>query len=176
MVLSGEYNVTLDDTGRIALPRKLRDLLSTGKIMLTKGADSCLWLYTLEQWEAFEKTIYNTTDQFSARGRRQRQHFIGPKQELDIDRQGRILIPPTLRDHAGLNKECIVLGQVDYIEIWDEDLYKAYLNASELDFKAGLEEIGAAIKKERETGGYGNNAYPGVTGGDHTVPRAEGQG
>ncbi|MCL1931543.1 MAG: division/cell wall cluster transcriptional repressor MraZ [Treponema sp.] len=174
--MSGEYNVTLDDTGRIALPRKLRDLLSTGKIMLTKGADSCLWLYTLEQWEAFEKTIYHTTDQFSARGRRQRQHFIGPKQELDIDRQGRILIPPTLRDHAGLCKECVVLGQVDYIEIWDEDRYKEYLKTSEEDFKAGLEEIGAAIKKERESGSYGNNAHPGIAGGDHTLSRSEGQG
>ena len=175
-MLSGEYSVTLDDTGRIALPRKLRDLLSAGKIMLTKGADSCLWMFTLEQWGLFERTIYSTTDQFSARGRRQRQQFIGPKQELDIDRQGRILIPPTLRDHAGLCKECIVLGQVDYIEIWDEDRYKAYLNASEADFKAGLEEIGAVIKKERESGGYGNNAHSGITGGNHTVPRSEGQG
>ena len=175
-MLSGEYNVTLDETGRIALPRKLRDLLSAGKIMLTKGADSCLWMFTLEEWERFEKTIYIATNQFSARGRRQRQHFIGPKQELDIDRQGRILIPPTLRDHAGLCKECIVLGQVDYIEVWDVDRYKAYLNASEEDFKAGLEEIGAVINKERESGSYGNNAHPGITGGDHAVSRSERQG
>jgi MraZ protein len=175
-MLSGEYSVTLDDTGRIALPRKLRDFLSAGKIMLTKGADSCLWMFTLEQWELFEKTIYSTTDQFSARGRRNRQQFIGPKQELDIDRQGRILIPPTLRDHAGLCKECIVLGQVDYIEIWDDERYKAYLRTSEEDFKAGLEEIGAVIKRERESGGVGNNAYSGAAGGDHTVSRSEGQG
>jgi MraZ protein len=136
-MLSGEYSVTLDETGRIVFPRKLRDILDTGKVKVTKGADSCLWLFTLEQWGVFEKTIYSTTDQFSARGRRQRQHFIGGMQPVDIDSHGRILIPPTLRDHAGLSKECIVFGQVDYIEIWDKERYKAYLDASEDDFKAG---------------------------------------
>ena len=174
-MLSGEYGVTLDDTGRIMFPRKLRDILNTGSVVLTKGADPCLWLFTLEQWESFEKTIYSTTDQFSARGRRQRQHFIGPRQELDIDRHGRILIPPTLRDHAGLFRECIVLGQVDYIEIWDQDSYKAYLEASEEDFKAGLEEISATIKREKELGSYGNSPRSGVAGADSGVSRPEGQ-
>ena len=173
-MLSGEFGVTLDDTGRIVFPRRLRDILVAGKVMLTKGADSCLWLFTIEQWEQFEKTIYSTTNQFSARGRRQRQHFIGPRQELEIDRHGRILIPPTLRDHAGLTKECIVLGQVDYIEIWDEDRYKAYLNASEEDFKAGLEEIGA-LMKEKDLGSYGNSPHSGAAGGDNTASRPEGQ-
>ena len=178
-MLSGEFSVTLDETGRIAFPRKLRDILGTGTIVLTKGADSCLWLFTPQQWELFEKTIYSTTNQFSPRGRRQRQHFIGPRQDIDIDRQGRILIPPTLRNHGGLSKECIVLGQVDYVEIWDEERYKAYLGASEEDFKAGLEEIGAMIntevKKERDLGGYGNNPHSGTAGADTSVSRPKGQ-
>ena len=173
-MLSGEFNVTLDDTGRIVFPRRLRDILEAGKVMVTKGADSCLWLFTLGQWELFEKTIYGTTNQFSARGRRQRQHFIGPRQELDIDKQGRILIPPTLRDHAGLSRDCIVLGQYDYIEIWDENRYKAYLNASEEDFRAGLEEIGAMMKG-KDLGEYGNSPRSGTAGGDDTVSRPEGQ-
>ena len=173
-MFGGEFNVTLDDTGRISLPRRLRDILQTEKVVLTKGADSCLWLYAADHWNVQEEIIVNSTDHFSARGRRQRQHFIGSRQELDIDRQGRILIPPALRDHAGLSRECIVLGQVDYIEIWDVDRYKAYLNASEEDFKAGLEEIGAIIKKG-SLGNYGNNPHSGVAGGDSTVPRSEGQ-
>ena len=173
-MFGGEFNVTLDDTGRISLPRRLRDLLQTEKVVLTKGADTCIWLYAADHWNFQEEIIVSSTDHFSARGRRQRQHFIGSRQELDIDRHGRILIPPTLRDHAGLSRECIVLGQVDYIEIWDEDRYKAYLNASEEDFKAGLEEIGAIIKKG-SLGNYGNSPHSGVAGGDSTVPRSEGQ-
>jgi len=168
-MFSGEFDVTIDETGRIALPRKIRDLLEKGKIMLTKGADSCLWLFTSEQWEIFKNEIYQCTDKFSSRGRRQRQHFIGPRQELDIDRQGRILVPPTLRDHAGLSKECIVLGQVDYIEIWDADRYKAYLAASEEDFKTGLEEISERIQN-------GDSTRSGTAGTDTAVSGAEKQG
>jgi MraZ protein len=174
-MLSGEFSVTLDETGRIVFPRKLRDILDTGRMKLTKGADACLWLFTPEQWGVFEKTIYSSTDQFSARGRRQRQHFIGGMQPVDIDSHGRILIPPPLRDHAGLSKECIVFGQVDYIEIWDRERYKSYLDASEADFKAGLEEIGAMMRNKRELGGYGDSPYSGFAGRDDRISRSEGK-
>ncbi|MCL2128140.1 MAG: division/cell wall cluster transcriptional repressor MraZ [Treponema sp.] len=174
-MLSGEFSVTLDDTGRISLPRRLRDILGTDKIVLTKGADSCLWLYTAENWRVQEEDIVSKTDQFSSRGRLMRQHFIGPKQDLDIDRQGRILIPPTLRDHAGLSKDCIVLGQFDYIEIWAEDRYKAYLDASADDFRAGMEDMSALRMKERNSGNYGSGSRSGAAGGDNTVSGAKGQ-
>ena len=173
-MFGGEFNVTLDDTGRISLPRRLRDVLEKGKVVVTKGINPCLWVYTVEQWKALEKTIVSTTNQFSARDLAFRRRIIGPNQELDIDRQGRILVPPTLRDFAGLSKDCVVLGQYDYIEIWAEDRYKAYLNASEDDFWAGSEEFGRIIK-ERELGAYGNSPHSGVAGGDSTVPRSEGQ-
>ena len=172
-MLSGEFSVTLDDTGRIVFPRKLRDILDTGRLKLTKGADSCLWLFMPEQWGVFEKDLLERTEHFSARGRRQRQHFIGGMQAVDLDNHGRILIPPTLRDYAGLSKECVVFGQVDYIEIWDQANYKAYLEASDDDFKAGLEEIGAMIRHERESGQYGYSAHSGAAGGDDTVSRSE---
>ena len=163
-MLSGESNVTLDETGRIVLPRKLRDILEKDKVVLTKGADSCLWLYTAAQWDEQEDLIVRTTNRYSARDRMLWQHFIGPKQELEIDRQGRILIPPTLRDHAGLEKNCIVLGQRDYVEIWAEDRYRAHLEAGKDDFKAGLEELGGRIMMERNLGNAGNNAYSGSAG------------
>ena len=176
-MLSGEYNVTLDDTGRIALPHSLREILEKdNKVVLTKGADSCLWLYSVHQWEEQEEFIISTTNRYSSKGRIMLQHFIGPKKILDMDKQGRILIPPTLRDHAGLSKECIVLGQYDYIEIWAEDRYRAHLEASEDDFKAGLEELGGKTMLIKGLGSNdGNSAHVGVAGGDHTVSRSEGQ-
>jgi MraZ protein len=172
-MLGGEYNVTLDDTGRIVFPRRLRDVLDRTKVMLTKGADDCIWLFTMEQWKHFEETLRHNTDQFSARGRLLRQRFT--KHEVDIDGHGRILIPPTLRDHAGLSKECKVLGQIDYIEIWDEDSYKAYLEAAEEDFKAGLEEMHSTIEKEKEWGNAGNSSHTGIIGRDNRISRSEGQ-
>jgi MraZ protein len=168
-MLDGGYNVTLDDTGRIALPRKLRDILEDG-VIITRGAESSLWLFAFEQWVLFEKAIYDATNKFSARGRRQQRRFIGAKQKLDIDRQGRILIPPTLREHAGLSKDCIVLGLVDYLEIWDETRYKEYLAESEKDFEDDLEEISVRMEKER---GLGNDSpRSGTAGTGFALPGA----
>jgi MraZ protein len=173
-MLSGEYSVTLDDTGRIALPRSLRDALEKGQVVLTKGADDCLWLYPAEQWEEQKRIIVEATNRYSKQGRILMQHFIGPEKYLDMDKQGRILIPPPLRDHAGLSRDCIILGQFDYVEIWAEDRYRAHLQSSVDDFKAGLEELGAKIKERGDSAG--NNAYSGIAGGNHAVPRSEGQG
>jgi MraZ protein len=161
--LTGEYDITLDDTGRISLPRRLRDMLEEDNVVVTKGADRCIWLFTNEEWDGFKKGVYRRTDQFSARGRRQRQHFIGAMQKLDIDNHGRILIPPPLRDHAGLFKECKIFGQGDYVEIWNKDRYLAYLDASEDDFKAGLEEMSVEIKKEKELEN-GDHSHAGSAG------------
>jgi MraZ protein len=174
-MFGGEFSVTLDDTCRLSLPRRLRDVLGTDKVILTKGEDRCLWLFTPEHWKEKELTIVGSTNPFSAQGRYITRHFIGPKQELDVDRQGRILIPPSLRDFAGLVKDCIVLGQYDYIEIWDEGRYKAYLDASEDDFRAASEELGARIMKDRDVGGYGHNPYSSAAGTDSGASRPQGQ-
>jgi len=173
-MLSGEYNVTLDDTGRIALPRCLRDVLEKGQVVLTKGADSCLWLYPAEQWKEQEQIILKTTNRYSKEGRIIMQHFIGPQKELDMDKQGRILIPPTLRDHAGLSRECIILGQYDYVEIWAEDRYRAHLQSSTDVLNAGLEELGAMIRERGDDAG--NSSHSSAAGRDDRVSRAEGQG
>jgi len=175
-MLSGEYNVTLDDTGRIALPHGLREALEKDKVVLTKGADDyCLWLYSVQQWDEQEEFIIRTTNRYSSRGRTMLQHFIGPKKILDMDKQGRILIPPTLRDHARLSKECIVLGQYDYIEIWAVDLYRKHLEASVDDFKAGLEELGSKIMMKKDVDSDGNSAHAGITGGSGAISGSEGQ-
>ena len=174
--LSGEYDATLDDTGRIALPRCLRDVLEKDKVVLTKGADPCLWLYPAQQWEEQEEIIVNATNRYSSRGRIMLQHFIGPKKDLDMDKQGRILIPPTLRDHAGLTRDCIVLGQRDYVEIWAKDRYYAHLESSVNDFKEGLEELGDMIsRKKRKRDDGRNSPHSGIAGRDDTVSRSEGK-
>lgn len=172
-MLSGEYNVTIEETGRIVFPRKLREILDTGKLRLTRGTDHCLWLFMPEQWGVFERDLLQHTEHFSSRSRRQRRQFLGV-QWVDIDSHGRILIPQALRDYAGLSRECVLLGQVDFIEIWDQARYNTYLDATEEDFMAGLEEIGARIRKEKESSHYGSSPHSGTAGGNDTVSCSEG--
>jgi MraZ protein len=71
--------------------------------------------------------------------------IVAPAQETEVDRTGRIIIPPTLREFAGLKKECIILGIQSYVEIWDESSYAAYLAENESRFKEAAEEIGNKI-------------------------------
>jgi MraZ protein len=172
-MFGGEFSVTLDDASRLALPRRLRDVLETDKIVITKGLDTCLWLYPVKEWEKLENQIVGATTPFDDEDRALWQRIIGPNHEIDIDKQGRILIPPPLRAFAGLNRECIVLGQHHYIEIWAEGRYQAHLEASEADFKAARRKLGERIKKERDLA-Y-DSSRSGVAGTGPVLPGAEGR-
>jgi MraZ protein len=171
-MLNGGFNVTLDDTGRISLPRRLRDNLNQEKVVVTMGVNPCLWLYSVERWGSLEETIISTTNQFSARDLTFRRRILGLSQELEIDKQGRILIPLTLRELAGMTKDCILLSQYDYYEIWADDRYKTYLQDSEVDFMAAYEEFGRNIK-ERNLGNDRNSPYAGSIGTDTSVSGTE---
>ena len=71
--------------------------------------------------------------------------FLAPAQEIEIDRSGRIAIPPTLRDYAGLHKDCIVLGINSYVELWDEETYRIYETETDDQYKEAAEEIGGSM-------------------------------
>jgi len=169
--LSGEYEVTLDEAGRIAIPRYLRTILEKDRVVLTKGADPCLWLYSAEDWKERLKTIVDNTDPDSAYDRDIRRRFIGPAHPLDMDKQGRVLIAPPLREFAGLSRECIVVGQHSYIEIWDKERYKTYECSQEK-----YEERSEAFAKEKKgLRNGGNSAHAGIAGGSGAISRSEGQ-
>jgi MraZ protein len=166
---SGEYEVTLDEAGRIAIPRYLRLILEKDHVVLTKGADPCLWLYTAEAWKERLKTIVDTTDPDSARGRDIRRRYIGPAHPLDMDKQGRILIAPPLREFAGLSRECMVVGQHNYIEIWDKERYKAY-ECSQAKYEERSETF---AKEKKELSNNGNSTHAGIVGGSGAISRSE---
>ncbi|MDR2433641.1 MAG: division/cell wall cluster transcriptional repressor MraZ [Treponema sp.] len=150
--LTGEFKITLDDKGRLSLPARLRNALTGTNLFLTQGMDDCLWLYPSNEWKEMLKTIMDTTNPFSAKSRNIRRRLIGPSQEVEIDKAGRIPVAQTLREFAGLNRECVVLGQFDYIEIWAEDRYRAYLEAHKEEFISGSEELGDILKGNRDLG------------------------
>jgi MraZ protein len=173
IMLTGEFSVTLDDMGRISLPKRMRDALGENSLVLKRGDDGCIWLFTAEKKKKMEDNVVMTTNIYLPQDRAMRRRHT--TSDVEIDKQGRILIPPTFRKYAGLFKECIVLGQFEYIEIWAEDRYEAYLDASKEEYRVASEELGARKKKEGNFGDYGSSPHSGSAGTDAAVPGAEGQ-
>ena len=173
-ILTGEYTVTLDEAGRINLPKRLRDILEKDKVWLTRGIDRCLRLYASVRFDEMRTAIIDTTNQFIVNDSSLRRRILAA-QDLDIDKQGRILVPPMLREWAGLYRDCVVIGQYDYVEIWAEDRYKEYLNASEDEFRVGSEKLGAKIMKDKEINNDGDRSHSGIAGGNDAIARPEGQ-
>jgi len=154
MMLSGEYNVILDEKSRITLPALLRKDLDVSSMVITKGEDNCLWLYTSSKWEEMIGNVMKeNTDPFSKMDRRLLRKFVGPSQTIEIDKAGRILIAESLREYASITKDCVVLGQIDFIEIWNEKSYRDYCNEDNEEnaneFEAASEELSQRLKKQR---------------------------
>jgi len=175
-MLTGEFNATLDEAGRISLPRKMRDVLEKGKVVLTKGMNNCLRLYAFEEWNEVYSYVMRKTTQFSGRGVAFRRQLIASAHELEFDKQGRIPVTQRLRGFAGLSKDCVIVGQGDYIEIWDEGRYEEYLLSSEDEFKNASEELDAMMMKERDLGNDTGCPHSGAAGGDIAVSLSERQG
>ncbi len=144
-MLTGEFRYSLDAKGRLLIPSRVRAAIEESKIVLTRGVDQCLWLFTEEEWQTISSTLLESTSLFQERARLIQRRIIAPAQETEIDRSGRIVIAPTLREYAGLKKECIILGMLKYVEIWDEKNYSDYLESNETKFKEAAEEIGNKI-------------------------------
>lgn len=114
----GEYNHTVDAKGRLIIPSKFRETLGD-KFVITKGLDGCLFAYDNTGWSAFEEKLQempiNKKD-----SRMFVRHFLAGAAEVEVDKQGRILIPAKLREFADLTKDVVLVGAAGHIEIWSE--------------------------------------------------------
>ncbi|NWG40185.1 MAG: division/cell wall cluster transcriptional repressor MraZ [Hydrogenophilaceae bacterium] len=131
----GVNTVSLDGKGRIVVPARHRDVLvaiASGRIVVTADPSECLLLYPLSEWEPIEKKLAGLSD-FNPQTRSIKQLMIGYAQDMDMDSAGRILLPPMLRDFAGLDKNVVLAGQVSRLEIWNEERWNARI-ASALKF------------------------------------------
>ncbi len=127
------------------IPSRMRTEISGNTLVLTRGIDACLWLFPPEEWSRITDNLMDSTSPFSARARLIQRRIIGPAQEVEIDRAGRINVPPSLRDYAGLKKEAVILGIKRYIEIWDEEMYAIYWKENEGAFQEAAEELGGIV-------------------------------
>ncbi len=120
----GEYAHTVDAKGRVIMPAKFREEVGS-VFVVTRGLEGCLSVYTQEAWSRFAEAMKKL--QASKENVRAFKRFLfGSAAELEFDKQGRILIPSTLRDYAELVKDVIILGTGDKIEIWSKGAYEAY--------------------------------------------------
>lgn len=126
-MLRGVSNLTLDSKGRLAIPTKYRDALvrhCNGQMVLTVDRDHCLLLYPLPDWEEIERKLVKLPS-FNAQARRLQRLLIGHATECELDTAGRILLPPPLREFAGLDKAVVLIGQGNKFEVWDEAAWTA---------------------------------------------------
>jgi MraZ protein len=144
-MITGEFRCSLDEKGRLLIPARMRSEVAGNMVVLTRGVENCLWLFPPEEWKTFSEKLIGSTSLFQEESRLIQRRMIAPAQEADIDKAGRIVIPPTLRDYADLKKECLILGLKKYMEIWSEASYETYLQENEAKFKQAAERLGERI-------------------------------
>lgn len=122
----GEYQPNITEGSRIALPKKLREQITSGEVILSRGFERCVFVYDKSDWllEAEKQIEKPITDSYV---RNLKRYLYASATESSVDDQGRFVIPSSLRDYAGLDKKTVVIGAGDHIEIWDLDTWNAYL-------------------------------------------------
>lgn len=117
----GRFEHSVDEKGRTSVPAKFREVLSAqfDERLIVSNFDHCLWAYPVAEWQKIEEKVASLP-QFNAKVKALQRLFISAACECPIDKHGRMLIPPTLRDYAGLTRDIVMVGMVKRIEIWDK--------------------------------------------------------
>lgn len=136
----GEYQHTIDPKKRVAMPSKCRSGLGD-KVVVTRGMDKCLFVYPLKTWEKLAEKLGSLPVGESGTRSFIRLMLAGAT-DVDIDRQGRILIPDYLKEYAGLKKNVTVAGLFDRLEIWDQAKWSAYKSKAEKSSDEIAEQLG----------------------------------
>jgi len=135
----GEYSHTIDEKSRLAIPIKFRAELAGGAVV-TKGLDGCLFLYTLVEWQKLvDKINAMPISQKSARAFSRM--ILGGAMDLEIDKQGRIVLPKYLMEYAGVNRSVVVAGLFNRLEIWDQKAWQEYKESTEKESTTLAEQL-----------------------------------
>ncbi len=122
----GEYEHTIDDKNRLTLPAKFREALAGG-VVLTRGLDECLDVFARPDWDTLVEERLAPLDPFSKEARELKRFFFAAASDAELDKQGRVLVPPALTKHARLGREVVVAGVHDHLEIWDRAAWRKEL-------------------------------------------------
>ena len=138
----GEFEHTLDDKGRLAVPARFRPTLDAG-LYVTRGLDRCLVIWDLDSWRGMAERV-QSLNPWQNDARRMQRHFFSGAVQAQPDKLGRILIPQYLREYAGLDADVVVVGLGDRVEVWAR---------SEWERELGEAEAGSATLAEHLAGG-----------------------
>ena len=145
-LLTGEYIHSIDAKGRLIVPSKFREILGDD-FVITKGLDGCLFLYPVNEWKIFEQKL-RTLPLTNKNARTFTRFFLGSAVDGTLDKQGRVLISSALRSFAGLDKEVVLVGVLERVEIWDKakwDENNAVVEENMDDIASQMEELGLSI-------------------------------
>ena len=140
----GEYNHTIDAKGRLIIHSKFREALGN-EFVLTKGLDGCLFVFPMKEWEAFEEKL-RSLPLIDKNARKFSRFFLAGASTCELDKQGRILVPGTLREFAQMDKEVVLTGMLNRIEVWSKEQWlenNAYDDMD--DIAQSMQELGLNI-------------------------------
>jgi MraZ protein len=125
-VLLGEFEQRLDDKNRVTLPVRLRDRFDGG-LVCARGLDGCISVFPRDAWDDYVKAQSDRLDLFTREGRALERYLFGGALECELDRQGRVALPAPLVGHASLDREIVIAGLRDRLEIWDRESWRNQL-------------------------------------------------
>ena len=144
MMFMGEYNHTIDAKGRLIVPSKFRESLGD-TFVVTKGLDGCLFVYDNEEWTAFEEKL-KALPITNKEARQFVRFFLAGAAEVEVDKQGRILVPNILREFAQISKDVVLIGVASRIEIWSKERFDGMAAYEDMDEIAEhMAELGLGI-------------------------------
>jgi len=135
----GEFQHNIDIKGRMIVPAKFREGLGS-RFVVTRGLDQCLFIYPMNEWEEVESKL-KKLPLTKKDARAFTRFFFSGAVECDVDKQGRINIPQTLRTYADLEKECVVIGVSNRVELWSKQIWETYFSESENSFAEIAENL-----------------------------------
>jgi len=144
-MLLGSYDHTIDDKNRLTLPAKFRQAFASG-LFVTRGLDGCLFAYRREDWGRLVESRLSTLDPLSPETRRLERFFYAGASESELDKQGRVMIPAQLIEHAKLGREVVVAGVNDRLEIWDRAAWRKEL----AEVEGSAEDVAERLAAQRD--------------------------
>lgn len=138
----GRYEHSLDAKGRVSIPSKFREILATNydERLIITNFDNCLWAYPHAEWQIIEDRVA-ALPQFKPEVKALQRVFISAATECPLDRQGRILIPPTLREYAGISRDLVFVGMTKRIEVWATERWQKVFSQSQ----TALDDMGEKL-------------------------------
>ena len=139
----GQSSYSVDSKGRVAIPAKMRSAMqpeANETFVMTRGYEDCVILYPLDRWRQIEQEI-GGLNMYNNDARRFTRIIMMWAEEVQLDGQGRIRLTEDLSQHAKITDKALIIGSYDHIEVWDPDVFDAYMGEGEDDFKTLAERV-----------------------------------